>query len=221
MRLTPCGPLDTLQTIQIDSVSPKNAKTWKSRNEDIFLLFGCNTSTCKSTQTNKQTNNFAFSMFKELKGLSVHITSRRPCVYSRPVRQIVHVYYRPSSLSSKQNPNSPKEWGRIARYWFSSYPIIKTFLFRYFTLRPSVPYPGVKNIRFSWRDPSDKEMFLITKVTSSNFPIMWLCRKVVTANNKTFTFWCWNFPKKFVKLSAKFLLPNRCEEVFKGNYQRN
>ena len=50
---------------------------------------------------------------------------------------------------------------------------------------------------------------------------MWLCRKVVTANNKTFTFWCWNFPKKFVKLSAKFLLPNRSEEVFKGNYQRN
>ena len=169
----------------------------------------------------KQTNNFAFSMFRESKGLSVHITSRRPCVYSRPVRQIVHVYCRPSSLSSKQNPNSPKEWGRIARYWFSSYPIIKTFLFRYFTLRPSVPYPGVINIRFSWRDPSDKEMFLITKVTSSNFPIMWLCRKVVTANNKTFTFWCWNFPKKFVKLSAKFLLPNRCEEVFKGNYQRN
>ena len=117
--------------------------------------------------------------------------------------------------------NSPKEWGRIARYWFSSYPIIKTFLFGYFTIRPSVPYPGVINIRFSWRDPSDKEMFLITKVTSSNFPIMWLCRKVVTANNKTFTFWCWNFPKKFVKLSAKFPLTNRSKEVFKGNYQRN
>ena len=42
-----------------------------------------------SQDKQKKTKKIAFSMFKELKGLSVHKTSRRPCVYSRPVRQIV------------------------------------------------------------------------------------------------------------------------------------
>ena len=81
VRLTPCGPSDTLQTIQIDGVSPKkaDAKLEKAETRTTF---------CYSI--------VAFSIFIDLKGLSLHITCRRPCVYSRPVCQIVHVYSMPS-----------------------------------------------------------------------------------------------------------------------------
>ena len=70
MRLTPCGPSDTLQTIQSDSVSPKkaDAKLEKAEIRTTFCYFIV-----------------AFPMFIELKGLSLHITCRRPCVYFRPV----------------------------------------------------------------------------------------------------------------------------------------
>ena len=207
-----CVPLDTLQTIQSDSVLPKKCwrKTWKSRNGDIFCnLFATPAPASQHKQTNKQCCLFnvqrVFLSFLDL-------NRKTPCVYSRPVCQFVHLYYMPASLSLKQNPNSPKELQLDCTLIQSSKNSLTGI---------SPKYSWCHKYKIFRRDPSDKQMFLIIKVTSSNFPIMWLCRKVVTANNKTFTFWCWNFPKKFVKLSAKFPLTNRSKEVFKGNYQRN